>query len=1451
MKLKNIGLYARITAGVLAVVVLGTLVWVNRENDRLHLAYLNERRADLDVALQVENVRLKQSIETLRQDVVFLANTPPVSGLIRATANHGFDARDNNPYERWEARLQEIFAAFLRTHPDYFQVRYIGVANGGRELVRVDRNGSGIEVITRVGLQAKGERDYFKAGLSRKAGEVFLSEFTLNQEHGKNEQPQRPTLRAVTPVFDMNGTPFGVIVINKDVRPLFASVKGGLPDGVQAYIADYHGNYLFHPDAGHAFAFETGGSHGTIIDDFPLLKPLFETQGSDLLPLTSVSADTETDHLAAKRVSFDETDPSHFLLLAYHLPADIIKVQSKGLSLPSLLDVLLAMVLVGGISALVVRRAFFPLRRITAAAREISAGRREIRLAEQGGEIGELADALNTMLEKLSGNELIEQENTFRKELIDALPGVFYMIDRHGRFLMWNRNFERVSQRDAEELGRISPLDLFLGEDKSRIETAIRAVFETGEVSVEADMVTKDGVRIPYHFTGRRIAREGEPVLVGLGLDITEQHENVRITENLLRRNQSLMLNSMEGIHVMDTGGNVLDVNDTFCKMLGYTREEALRLNVRDWDGKFSAEELRAQFPQLIGHNGMIETVHRRKDGSLLNVEICINGVEIDGKGYLYAASRDITERKRAEHVLADSERKFHALYDSMTEGVALHELLLDESGKPADYILLDINAAYEAITGLRRQDVVGRRASELYGTGEPPYLELYAGVALTGYSSHFDTRFEPMGIDFSISVFSPAKNQFATVFADVTERKTAETALRSYKQVIETTADGFWVTDMQGRLLEANRAYADISGYTVQELQGMHISQLEATEKPEDTRAHIDKIMREGSDRFETKHRRKDGVVLDIEVVVTRMQEEKKLFVFSRDISERKRAEQELRIAAAAFETHDAILITDVNSNIVRVNKAFTEITGYSAEEVLGKNPRMMSSGRQDKEFYAAMWQQISRTGSWAGEIWDRRKNGDIYPKWLTITAVKDGAGVVTQYVAIFSDITARKMAEEEIRNLAFYDALTQLPNRRLFQDRLYAALQASARHDDHGALLFIDLDRFKLLNDTLGHDYGDLLLVEVAQRIKSCVREIDTVARLGGDEFVVLLEGTGTDREDASRKAGLVAEKIREALARAYVLKGHEHYSSPSIGISLFHDGEETMDELVKHADAAMYQAKNAGRNTVRFYDPSLQKDLETRATLENDLRRAIDNHELQLYYQIQVDRQHRPVGAEGLLRWIHPQRGMVSPAQFIPVAEDSSLILEIGDWVLETVCTQLAVWDSDARMRQLTLAMNVSANQFRMHGFVEQVTAMLRKHGVEPGRLKLELTEGVVLNDIDDVTAKMSALRTLGVKLSLDDFGTGYSSLSYLKRLPLDQLKIDQSFVRDIASDPGDAGMVRSIIDMAKNFKHEVIAEGVETEAQLVFLEQNGCMVYQGYFFGKPVPLVQFEAQVRERS
>lgn len=553
---------------------------------------------------------------------------------------------------------------------------------------------------------------------------------------------------------------------------------------------------------------------------------------------------------------------------------------------------------------------------------------------------------------------------------------------------------------------------------------------------------------------------------------------------------------------------------------------------------------------------------------------------------------------------------------------------------------------------------------------------------------------------------------------------------------------------------------------------------------------------------------------------------------------------DEALRISAVAFETNDAIMITDADANIIRVNQAFLDTTGYSLQEVIGMNPRMMNSGRHDKAFFTDMWQQLLHSGLWSGEILDKRKSGEIYPKWAKITAVKNEQQQITHYVAVFSDLSERKRSEEEIRNLAFYDALTKLPNRHLFLDRFRAALSSASRLNSFGAILLIDLDRFKILNDTLGHDYGDLLLIEVATRLKSCVREMDTVARLGADEFVVLIEDVSDDQDDTSRKVGLVAEKIRELLARPYNFKGHQYLSSSSIGVSLYSGNEKSVDVLVKHANMAMYQAKSAGRNSIRFFDPIMQHKVAAHAALENDLCHAIAQQQLHLYYQMQVDNNHRPLGAEALLRWIHPERGLVPPDVFIPIAEESALILEIGHWVLDTACQQLALWAESDQTRGLTLAVNVSARQFAIPDFVDKVADVLKAHQVDPARLKLELTESVMLEDMDATVDKMHALKTLGVSLAMDDFGIGYSSLSYLKQLPLDQLKIDQGFVHGITMDGSDAMLVQTIIDLATNFHLNVIAEGVETEAQLTFLKHHDCMAYQGFLFGKAVPVNEFE-------
>jgi diguanylate cyclase (GGDEF)-like protein/PAS domain S-box-containing protein len=565
-------------------------------------------------------------------------------------------------------------------------------------------------------------------------------------------------------------------------------------------------------------------------------------------------------------------------------------------------------------------------------------------------------------------------------------------------------------------------------------------------------------------------------------------------------------------------------------------------------------------------------------------------------------------------------------------------------------------------------------------------------------------------------------------------------------------------------------------------------------------------------------------------------------------DITERKQAEVNLRIAATAFESHESMMITDADGVILRVNQPFTKIDGYTSEEAVGQTPRLLKSGRHNADFYRAMWETIQRTGAWQGEIWNRRKNGEVYPGWRSISAVKGGDGVVTHYIGTLIDMTERKAAEESIENLAFYDPLTRLPNRRLLMDRLHQASASSARSGREGALLFIDLDNFKDINDTLGHDIGDLLLQQTAQRLESCLRESDTVARLGGDEFVVMLEDVSEHALEAVAQTKTVGEKILATLGQPYQLATHKYHSTPSIGATIFSDHGQSGEELLKQADIAMYQAKKAGRNTLRFFDPQMQVSITARVSLESELRKALENQQFQLHYQIQVDSSHRPLGAEALIRWIHPLRGMISPAQFIPLAEETGLMLPIGQWVLETACTQLKAWEQDAVTRDLILAVNVSAKQFHQADFVAQVQATVQHHAINPMLLKLELTEGMLLENIEDTIATMNALKEIGVQFSLDDFGTGYSSLQYLKRLPLDQLKIDQSFVRDIAIDNSDKAIVRTIIAMAQSLEINVIAEGVETAAQRQQLLVMGCHFFQGYLFSRPVPIEQFEALLK---
>ncbi|SBT04246.1 Diguanylate cyclase/phosphodiesterase with PAS/PAC sensor(S) (fragment) [Candidatus Accumulibacter aalborgensis] len=685
----------------------------------------------------------------------------------------------------------------------------------------------------------------------------------------------------------------------------------------------------------------------------------------------------------------------------------------------------------------------------------------------------------------------------------------------------------------------------------------------------------------------------------------------------------------------------------------------------------------------------------------------------------------------------------------------------------------------------------------------------------------------------------------------DIVEREELEASLREQREffrlISESIGEHIAVLDLEGQRLYNSPSYRQIFGDT-RELRG---SDSFADVHPDD-RERVQQVFKETTrtgrgQEIEYRLVRQDGSVRHMastgRVITDQQGRAARVVVVSHDITDRKQAEQWERIAATAFESQQGMFITDAHSVILRVNQAFSTITGYSAADCVGRTPKMLSSGRHDAAFYAAMRASIEGTGVWRGEIWNRRKNGEVFAEWLTISAVRDSEGKVTHYVSALTDVSEYKAAQEEIERLAFYDALTGLPNRRLLHDRLRVAIATSARSDRQGALLFIDLDNFKTLNDTLGHDMGDHLLRQVAKRLSGCVRERDTVARLGGDEFVIMLDDLDGRTDEAAGQCRIVGEKVLAVLNHPYDLAGHEYQNTPSIGVTLF-GGQHgsAIDDLMKRADLAMYEAKAAGRNTLRFFDPRMQAVVTARAALEKDLREAIRKQDFVLYYQPQVDGVGRIIGAEALLRWQHEQRGIVSPAEFIPLAEETGLILPLGLWVLETACAQAALWAAQPGREHFTVSVNVSARQFRLPNFVEQVLAVLAA-GANARNLELELTESMLLDNIEDTIVKMTALKERGVSFSLDDFGTGYSSLSYLKRLPLDQLKIDQSFVRDLLTDPNDEVIARTIITLAASLGLSVIAEGVETVEQRDVLAAQGCHAYQGYLFSPPLPAADF--------
>ena len=1327
----------------------------------------------LEEAARLESHHLLSEIEDIRQQMLFLSRLDALQGILRARLNHGVDPVCNATEAVWKKRLGNTFSDVLNTRPAYFLLRFIGVAEQGREIVRVERlQGKPVRSADSE-LQRQSERPYFRATLELAPGQIFLSEINLEREHGRAEQPPRPTLRASTPLFDAGGNLMGMVVATVEVGPMLAKLASGTSAGQTLYVTNAAGDFLLPPEAASSLGVEL--EQGDRLQDaYPdkRVADFVENRNKAAKDHFTVSGNNGARSiLYLSKLHFDPEQPQRYWILALALPYEMVVADAVA-ARNWVFILVLSFALLGTLTTMLLAQVFTrPLAQMARAAEAVGAGRYAVELpCARRDEFGVLARTLQSMATRIKDDTAQLRASEARVQAIvdNSLMGIITM-NQEGIIEFVNPAAETMFGYAKHEL-RGQPVTLLMPESyQAAHQSYVERCLHTDQarklgVTCELSAQRKNGATFPMSISVNRYEREGHKMFVSIIIDLSRE----KGLQDLLQSSERA-LGILESTHDLFLGVNkqwhLTYVNARAEQTLGGQREQLL--------GKILWEV----FPELASYffKPLAQAMKTQQ-------EIHSEGYYSEGGRwftvYAYPTLTGLTIQLIDTTEVRDNERSLRRLNRALSTANACKRALVH--GRDELSLLHEICTVLVGTGGFRLAWIGFAPAGR--SDFIPPLV--HAGQD----TNYLDQVYAGFGTHAQTLAGYALRNGVPFVCRDLDQQESTEL----WRQ--QAIAFGFRaVAVFPLKIEEGDTGILGICAGEVDAFDG---------------------------DTFDLLYSLAAEVAYGIRAL---------------------RAQFEMRkLSSAMRHAADSIVITNRDGVIEYANPAFEAVTGFSTAEAIGQTPRIVHSGMHDEAFFARMWQTILGGEVFREVFINRRKNGNLFYAEQTITPLTNPQGEITHFISTCKDISERIEFQDRVRYLSYYDPLTDLPNRALLLDRMTHAMAQAYRKGDQVALLLIDLDHFKDINDSLGHPAGDSALVEVAERIKAVAEAADTAARLGSDEFAVLLESQASPNNVYE-----AAQRFLHAIDRPLELSGHRFNLSASIGIATYPGDAEDPDTLLQYADTAMHRAKELGRERFEFYTPVLTARFHERVRLTAELRRALEQEEFILHYQPQVATETQTViGMEALLRWRHPDQGFVPPARFIPCTEESGLIIPITEWVLWKVCED---WH---RLKERTgyalrISVNLSSRHLSEAGLDKTIRSIIEEWGIEPRYLELEVTESAFMEDVRGAAKVLASLREMGMRAAIDDFGTGYSSLSYLRQLPVDTVKIDRAFVQDITQDEVNATLTRSIIDMCRTLGKETVAEGVESEAQLAQLREYGGHIIQGYLFSKPLPVDEVAA------